>query len=123
MVFKSFVSLQNIESRVRAVELLFADKHIKYLKAFQPDNFTKPAGTVGERACGVCGIERLGERACERVCEVERVLLFVGDNDCVLVSIMVPRMGEKCSLFAQLLKEKVSYYCLFPLIWLYSEHF
>lgn len=61
-----------VEWRTRGVEVQYGEKHVKYLKAFLPDNFTKAGG----------------------------------DNDCVSVSLIVPRLGEKALLLSQLLKEK-----------------
>ncbi len=33
-----------VDAQVKAIEYEFAQKHVKLLRAFLPDNFTKPGG-------------------------------------------------------------------------------
>ena len=64
-----------MERLIFGIELEYVRKHNGYLKAFLPDNFTKPAG----------------------------------DNDCVLLNVVFPRIVAKAELFPKLVHDKVSF--------------
>lgn len=85
-LFASRTFSEVVDAELKALELEYAQHHVKYLKLFLPDNFTKAGGRSFPAEYDI--------------------LCVLGDNDSVLLTVAFPRMVAKTSALSKLLSQK-----------------
>lgn len=77
--------LQIVDNELRKLDLENTLQHVRYLRSFLPDNFNKPGGKFFDMNQNFVLI-------------FDSKIIFLGDNDGVLLNLFFPRLSAKVQL-------------------------